>query len=90
MCSLPMRMSACVYFELSQLLACPFLWCEWTLILSPTCHVLWNMLAAFVAPLAVLLFWHFHTMVDLNTAMLLSLSNYYSLNSTSGKTSIPM
>lgn len=35
MSSLPMRASACVYFELSQLLGCPFLWREWTLILSP-------------------------------------------------------
>lgn len=60
-----------------------FLWCGWTVILSPQCHVLWNMLAAFVVPLPVLLFWHFHTMVDLNAVMLLSLSNYYSLNSTS-------
>ena len=58
-----------------------FLWCGWTVILSSQCHVLWNMLAAFVVPLPVLLFWHFHTMVHLNTVMLLSLSNYYSLNS---------
>lgn len=60
-----------------------FLWCGWTVILSSQCHVLWNMLAAFVVPLPVLLFWHFHTIVHLNTVMLLSLSNYYSLNSSS-------
>lgn len=73
----------CVYFESSELHCYPFLWCGWTVILSPRCHVLWNMLAAFVVPLPVLLFWHFHTMVHLNTVMLLSLSNYYSLNSSS-------
>lgn len=70
----------CVYFELYTV---TFLWCGWTVTLSPQCHVLWNMLAAFVAPLPVLLFWHFHTMVHLNAMMLLSLSNYYSLNSSS-------
>lgn len=82
MCSLVMFMCACVCvcFELH---AVTFLWCGWTVILSLQRHVLWNMLAAFVASLPVLLFWHFHTMVHLNTLMLLSLSNYYSLNSSS-------
>lgn len=84
MCSLVMfmcvRVCACVCFELHTV---TFLWCGWTVILSLQRHVLWNMLAAFVASLPVLLFWHFHTMVHLNTLMLLSLSNYYSLNSSS-------
>lgn len=83
MCPLTMRMWACAYFELYELHSCPFCGVGWTVILSPWCHVLWNMLAAFVVPLPVLLFWHFHTMVHLNTGMLLSLPNYYSLNSTS-------
>lgn len=52
----------------------------------PQGHVLWNMLAAFVVTLPVLLFWQFHTMVHLSAVMLLSLWKYYSLNSTSQET----
>lgn len=74
---------ACAYFESFWVTQLSFLWCGWTVILSSLGHVLWKMLAAFVVPLPVLLFWHFHTMVHLSTVMLLSLSNYYSLNSSS-------
>lgn len=81
MCSLVMFMCACVcvfWVTRSYLFV---VWVDGDIV--PQRHVLWNMLAAFVASLPVLLFWHFHTMVHLNTLMLLSLSNYYSLNSSS-------
>lgn len=53
-------------------------WCGgWTVTLSPLCcHVLWNMLAAFVSLWLVLLFWQFHTMVPSCTVMLSSPSQY--------------
>lgn len=49
----------------------------WTVTLSPfCCHVLWNMLAAFVRLWPVLLFWQFHSAVPSCTVMLSSLSQY--------------
>lgn len=47
----------------------------------PRCHVLWNMLAAFVSLWLVLLFWQFHTMVPSFTMMLSSPSQYDCWNS---------
>ncbi len=61
----------CVFWVI-RVTGLSFLWCGWRVILSCLCHVLWNMLAAFVVTLPVLLFWHFHTMVHLNTVMLLT------------------
>lgn len=63
-----------------------FLWCGRAGYCPPQGHVLWNMLAAFVVTLPVLLFWQFHTMVHLSAVMLLSLWKYYSLNSPSQET----
>ncbi len=50
-------------------------------IVPPRCHVLWNMLAAFVSLWLVLLFWQFHTMVLSFTMMLSSPSQYDFWNS---------
>lgn len=50
-------------------------------IVPPRCHVLWNMLAAFVSLWLVLLFWQFHTMVPSCTMMLSSPSQYDCWNS---------
>lgn len=74
-------------WSLSYALVLFFFFCGGrAVILSPQGHVLWNMLAAFVVTLPVLLFWQFHTMVHLSAVMLLSLWKYYSLNSTSQET----
>lgn len=73
--------SACVWDLSDRVVVFFVMWGVNGDIVPPRCHVLWNMLAAFVSLWLVLLFWQFHTMVPSCTMMLSSPSQYDCWNS---------